>query len=619
MTPKRRDARRGPKGAPAPEPDAPAGARDQGPRTPVSARGERATLVLWAALAALAALRAALTFAPGMWLWSLNVQRFLSPAWAWIPWLPAALALLPPLARRLLPALGRAGDAAARRPALATPAWMAGAAVLTWALPDRVRFVGDFLLRQGAIEEDVRPASVFPQALPLDVFLHVRLPVLLMAWLHVDGAHATRLIGALEAALLAAVAVAFARAMSLRGAAAVAVTATVLFGGSLAVYTGYSKSLTELALLTGATGVFALSLVREGRGLVPLGVCVALGLLLHRSALGFLPVAALAVGWTLADPARRRVVLRPAGAFAMALPAVALAAVAPRMLATLTHGDVAVHLASDEVVRGGGLLGTMIAGARGTDLVSLVVLLSPLALGAPVALAALGRPPRGRELVLLLVLAAPFVALLLVIHPAQGMFRDWDDFAETGVALCMVTAWVVGESLRAAPRHAWVAVAVTLGVAAPAVQWMAHQTDTARGMERVRAFLREPPPRSEAERGKTWDYLGIREYRLEHWDMAAQAFGEAARTVPSPRILTQLAQAELQRGNAAGARVAFERVVARDSADVFAWTQLAGVAMQQGDTATMRRAATAILRVRPGDPDGMGILRVLGSGAATRP
>ena len=44
-----------------------------------------------------------------------------------------------------------------------------------WSMPDRARFVGDFLLRQGAVEERVQPAALFPHALPADVFLD-RLP-----------------------------------------------------------------------------------------------------------------------------------------------------------------------------------------------------------------------------------------------------------------------------------------------------------------------------------------------------------------------------------------------------------------------------------------------------------
>ena len=44
--------------------------------------------------------RAALGFVPGMWLWGLNLHRFLPPALAWVPWLLAAAALVPPIARR---------------------------------------------------------------------------------------------------------------------------------------------------------------------------------------------------------------------------------------------------------------------------------------------------------------------------------------------------------------------------------------------------------------------------------------------------------------------------------------------------------------------------------------
>jgi len=106
----------------------------------------------------------------------------------------------------------------------------------------------------------------------------------------------------------------------------------------------------------------------------------------------------------------------------------------------------------------------------------------------------------------------------------------------------------------------------------------------------------------------------LEHYAAEEWDAAAAAFEQAAQTAPSPRVLSQWAMAEQQRGDYAAARRAYAQVVARDSTDTFAWTQLAGVAMKLGDTTTMRRAADGILRVKPGDPDGLGILQVLAAG-----
>src|SRR5262249_28366716 len=143
----------------------------------------------------------------------------------------------------------------------------------------------------------------------------------------------------------------------------------------------------------------------------------------------------------------------------------------------------------------------------------------------------------------LVALAAPFVSVMVFIHPAQGLFRDWDDFAATGVALSLIVAWLVGETLRASRRFAWLAVAVFLGVAVPSLQWLVIHAASVRGLTRFRAFVTEPPQRPDAQRGTTWDFLGIRSYRLERYAEAEQAFTHAAETSPSPRILHEWAYA----------------------------------------------------------------------------
>src|SRR5262249_7708174 len=144
---------------------------------------------------------------------------------------------------------------------------------------------------------------------------------------------AARLVGAIEAAALGVLAVSLARALSLRGAAAVAAADALFFGGYLGMYTGFSKAFAELCLLMACMGGVGLRVIREGRGLLALGLTVAIGVTLHRSALGFLPAAALA--WTLwlrvhaKDGAWRK----PEVIAGLAIPLIALAVMVPRIVA----------------------------------------------------------------------------------------------------------------------------------------------------------------------------------------------------------------------------------------------------------------------------------------------
>jgi tetratricopeptide (TPR) repeat protein len=279
-----------------------------------------------------------------------------------------------------------------------------------------------------------------------------------------------------------------------------------------------------------------------------------------------------------------------------------LAVMLPRIVATMLEWD-AVHLVPHEVRAQGGMLRAAFSGTRPADMLGLVTALAPLAVAAP-ALAFLLRrnPGRGRELALLGTLAAPFVLTVPFIHPAQGLYRDWDDFAAGGQALSLVTAWLVGETLRLSPARAWLGVPVALGAAALSLQWLAHFTDLDRGLTRVEAFMTEPPRRPDGERGKTWDYLGIRNFRLQRWAAAARAFERAAETSPSPRILLEWGTAELRRRNFGAARDQFRRVIAVRPDEAHAWSGLAAASIELGDREEARRAAENLLRIRPGDP-----------------
>lgn len=584
----------------------------------------RAALALWATMALLVLARATLAFVPNMVGWSLNLQRFLAPWWAWVPWSLAALALIPPLARRAEPWFRRAGEAIARGSWVARLVAVTGAALLVLVLPDRLRFVGDFQMRQGAIDEGGLSALVFPQAMPLDVFLHVSLPTLLMGAGRIDLNWAPQILGALEAALLALLALAFARALALRGTSALAVAAAVFFGGYLGLYTGYSKFNGEMVLVAVAVATFGLraacdpSATGSRHGLLALGATLALGAFLHRSVVGFVP--AVLVAFALALAARPGALREPETWVAMGLPVLAFALTLGRIVGTFMHFDPGMHLASPEVRAQGGLLAAMFAGTRAVDLPNVVVMLAPLApILLLVALAWGRRPPRGREAALLITLAVPFLGLLLFVHPGQGAYRDYDTLSEAGITLALLAAWFAGETLRRAPSFAWVGVAVVFVTAAPSVQWLAHQTDVDRGLARVAALMTEPPARSPEERGKTWDYVGVRNFNLERWNDAATAFARAAETQPSARVLTKWAMAETMRGHLRAAQQIYLRAIARDSSVLIAWQGYGVVSLRLGEFDEARRAALVLRRSDPGNPEGPAILKEIERLQAARP
>jgi tetratricopeptide (TPR) repeat protein len=177
----------------------------------------------------------------------------------------------------------------------------------------------------------------------------------------------------------------------------------------------------------------------------------------------------------------------------------------------------------------------------------------------------------------------------------------------------------VAETLRVSPGRSWLAAPVTLGVAAAALQWLAHFADLERGLGRVEAFMTEPPRRTDAERGKTWDYLGIRNLRIGRWEAAASAFAHAAETAPSPRILLEWGTAELRLRHWIEARDLFRRVIASSPREANAWQGLAAADLELGDRDEARRAAATLLSLRPGDPFGVQTMERLGAARDSTP
>ena len=563
-----------------------------------SGSADHGAIALWVTLAGLVAARVVLAFVPSMWAWSLNLQRFMAPVTGWALWALAALALVPPLARRATPALAWMGDVLARR-AWIVPVAAASAAVLVWALPDRVWFVGDFQLRQNTLEgESTEIAAWYPYSLPLDLVLHDTLGRVLIQRLGLLVNEVGRLLGAVEVALLAVTAIAFARVLHLRGVAAAAAAGIVFWGGYLTMYTGYNKAFSELPLVMAAAAVTALALVRDGRRPLLFGLVLAIGFVLHRSALGLVPVAILTwLLWSRAQPGAWR---RPAALAALALPVATLAVMLPRILTIIARID-PMHFMPEEVRKAGGVLPGLFLGPRLVDLVNLVPMLSPVALAAPPMALLLARSlPWRAEGAVLATLALPFVGTMPFIHPGQGYFRDWDDFAAAGMTMSLATAWLVARALERSPRHAWLALAAVLGAAAPSLQWLVHQTDVNRGLQRVETLLREPPARSAFEQARTWDYLGLRLIDLQRPDRAAEAFARQADIQPSPRVMRLWAATEAARGEPRRAQEIYRRMLAR-FADENGWFDLAQLSYEMGDLAEARRAAGELLRLRPDD------------------
>lgn len=561
-----------------------------------AAPASRLALGLWVALAALAVLRLAFAWEHSMWAWGVSLLRFVEPISGWLLWLLSALALVPPLARLALPWARRAGEALAGLPGALVLAAIVALALLLQ--PDRLHLVGDFLLRSGTAERALHPDKLYPQALPLDVLLHYDLPRALADGWRIPVDATARALGALEGGVLALLAVSIARALQADGVTTLAVTLVALAGGFLGLFTGYGKAVAELTVLGFAVAAAGFRVTRDLRAGWSLALALALGLFLHRSALALLPAGAFAWwrGWRAA-PAQAR---RPAALLPIALVLAVLAITLPRIIATMLRWD-PVHFAPPEVARQGGMLAAAVAPLHLLDLLDVLLLMSPL-LPAALWLAAAGERTESRDLCwTALLVTLPWWPLLPLIHPPQGTFRDWDDFAPAGATLSLWTAVLLGVALRNRPRWQWLGVAAALGALAPTAQWLAHQQDLDRGLARVEAYLAGPPSRPAAELGLTWDWLGIRAAQLGRWELAAQSLSRAAETTPSPRVLSEWGLAERERGNERHAQELFRRVTVLTPDEPNAWYRLAASSWRLGDYDECLRATLELQRLRPED------------------
>ncbi len=598
---------------------------------------------LWVGLGILVAGRAVAAWLPWRGLWGLDVQRFLAPGLAWGTWALLAVALLPAAGRVLSRPFEWFGERIERSPWLAALGLAAIAAALVAAFPDRLHFVGDFLMRIGAVRKEESPDILSPQAFPLDLLVHYALPLGLdrLGWMTSDGA--VRAIGAGGAALLAIAAVALARTLDGGPAARAAACTVALFGGLLCLYTGESKAFGELVVIVVAFAACGLAALRReapvgdgrdaggGRGagaIMGAGLCVAVGVLFHRLAIGLIPAwLVLVIVWLRADG--RRVLRSVTALLAIAIPGVVLAVMAPRLTATIATYDLGANFASAEARASGGMFAAAFRPARLLDVLDLLLFLSPLAIvalwvglsgirrspgsvdrtGATHA-AAHGDPWRGCFLAALVV---PFALLMLFARPPQGTLRDWDSFATSAAACSVAAAWTIARVIERS-RRTWLVAAVALGVIVPAVQWLAHYSDAGRGRARLEALMTGPPERPAIDRARTWDFLGWRYFREQNYDASVRAFEEASAAAPSPSNLTHWAMAETMRGHLDLALGIYSRAVARDSNYTLGWFGVGVSAINSGDRAAAERAARALQRLAPGNPKTREIMTWLGRG-----
>ena len=546
--------------------------------------------------------------------WSLDLHRFLAPAWAWIPWLFAAAALIPAVSSRLVRPLSAYGEALARGGAAGFLTATVPPVLAVVLLPDRTFFLGDFQLRQSTLGSPSAAVPFwYPYCLPLDLFLHDTLGRFLIHRFDLIDNDVGRLLGAIEAGLLGALAARFVRALGARGAFAALVWAGIAFSGVLTLYTGYNKAFTEMVVIAVAAGAFTLEIAAGRASLWPLAIAVTIALFLHRSAVGLLPgfaVAAWLAGSDAAPTSRERLrALAPA-----LLPLAALAIIGPRIAGIVRRTD-AMHFAPADVKRLG-LLAATLAPARLIDLANLLILLSPIAIVAVAAMAANPRalkPDRG--LVALGTLAAPMLIAALFLHPSQGLWRDWDTFAAPAAMLSMLAAWALCRTLGDSPRHAWLAVAVLIGCGMPTIQWLAHSADRDRGLRRVEALIAGPPVRAVHERASAWEFLGLRRGDLGDAAGAAEAFAHEAELEPSPQVLRHWAVMEAGRGDFEHAIEIYRGLVARYPGDAQGWFELAMLLARSGNTVAARDAASQALRLDPSRRDWRAFLESLGPAA----
>jgi hypothetical protein len=281
-------------------------------------------------------------------------------------------------------------------------------------------------------------------------------------------------------------------------------------------------------------------------------------------------------------------------AFSLAPPILVAAVLTPYFLRTLGGYDLTHHFAPAEVAGSGGAFAAAFSPRHLVDVANLLVVLAPALIPALAVSIAGGMGRVDRVSLVLGVLAVSNVAILLFVHPQQGVFRDWDVFTASGVAFTLLAALVLGRWLAVTPAAAWLAVPLAASLVVPTVQWLLHAHDSAHGLARAYAFATEPPARSERDVVLTLDFVAARQFRLGRWEESARASQQAIRVAPNPRTILMLALARTMAGEHVAAQSAYAQLLGRVPHDPVAWFGYGGASLRVGDSLGARRAIAVL-------------------------
>jgi tetratricopeptide (TPR) repeat protein len=281
--------------------------------------------------------------------------------------------------------------------------------------------------------------------------------------------------------------------------------------------------------------------------------------------------------------------------WARLVPSALLLALIPIALRTSSAVD-ARHLVPNGA---GALLGEMVAPLRLLALLNLALFLVPLLPLLPVAYWA-SRPGRDPALRWLVTLAVCWLIPCFLIHPVQGEFRDWDDFAAAGVAAALPLAWLL---IRSPARTAApLAIALAGAAAVPRIQWLALQASPERALARIEAWATAPHPPLNTAVAAALEHVAMIHFKQGRLDDARRAMKASLAEARWVRVLLEWANAEAQQGDWTLAQSLYDQAARMRPDDPGVWVFMAQGAFRRGDRNAAIRAVTALKRIAPADP-----------------
>ena len=515
-----------------------------------------------------------------------------------------ALAFVPAVASAVRSACEGLGRVLASRPPVAGGLLALIAFFALLALRDPLHFIGDSGLRLAAITVRGDTGTVFPQAAPLDRLINLHFARALRDALPISDTDALQWVGSLLGALWAATALAFLRALDLKGAALAAATLVLLFSGVLQHFAGYDKfGPLTLGLALAATGAVR-SLAGGRPWLLMLGVGIAE--ISHRTGLLVLPMA----GVVLAIALRRGGDARRDGLFALAAIALATTFAVPQALTSVQSIDRARHLSGW-------------APRQLWDALQVLWLLCPLWIAGIAAAVAPVRTVRKDETsgsprtipLVVFVALAPWLALLIGVRGSQGASRDWDMHVPGASLVALATAGALGQVWQRTSAHPRgnarsLALAVVLALCTGLASWNLHVSPTAQ-MARIDDQLRIRSAWSDEAWARAQDFMGIQALRAGQAERAISHWEAAIEGAPNPRYFYQVALADMRLGRLDRARAGFTRTQSRDPANADAWVGRAMIASRLDSVAAAMAYVDTALSRQPRKWDALELRRKL--------